>query len=590
MNQNSKLVKLRELMVKNNIDLYLITDSDKHSSEYVNEYYKERSYMSNFKGSNGLLMVSLTSAYLWTDGRYFLEAQEALKNTTIELMKMGEKDVPTPTEFINKNFSNKNVGLNGDLFSYGFISSFDKTSNVIYNLDLVSEVWDDKDSLKVNRIYSLDYSLVGENVSSKLKRIREFLKEKNVDSNILGDLCDIAWTFNLRGSDIDITPVFLSFAYISLKKAIIFLNTELLDEEARLSLNKNKVEIRSYHEYNDFLLSLKNEKISVSYGSMNYSSIKTLSKNNTLVIEDNPSYLFKAVKNKVEIKNNNEIHISDGLSIFRLQKYVKENFMKVKMDELSISDKVLEYRKMSDKFNGVSFDTISAFNENGAIVHYEPTKETNKPIDKEGFLLVDSGGQYKGGTTDITRTYSLGEISDKMKHHYTMVLKANINVSMCKFRSDISGRNIDMLAKNVMHKEGLDYNHGTGHGIGYMLNVHEGPNGIRYKSVIERKDGSIFKPGMIQSIEPGLYFENEYGIRIENEILVQEDESNSYGDFYRFKTITCAPIDLDPVVKKDLTKEELKWLNDYHKWVYKKLSKLVREDELDYLKYACRKI
>ena len=317
---------------------------------------------------------------------------------------------------------------------------------------------------------------------------------------------------------------------------------------------------------------------------------KIIKSNNEVVDKVSPTVLMKAIKNETEIKNMIEIHKADGLAVFRYMKYVKENYGKIPMDEYGLAEKVLEYRKMDKRFYEVSFESISSWNENGAIIHYEPTKESSKKVEGSGFLLLDSGGQYMGGTTDITRTLSLGNITDEMKHHYTMVLRSHIDVSMVKFIKGANGVNIDMLAREPFWAEGLDYKHGTGHGVGYMLNVHESPNGFRWQKVPERSDSATIVPGMITTIEPGIYLEGKYGIRTENELLCVEGVKNDLDEFYEFKPITYAPYDLDPLNVDELTMYERRWLNDYHKMVYEALSKICEKDELEYLKYVTREI
>ncbi len=584
-----KLNKLRELMKKNKLDAYIILNADMHSSEYVNKYYKERSFMSSFDGSNGTMIVTKDSAYLWTDGRYFLQAEIDLKDTTISLMKMGTEGYPSIEEFIENNLKNKTIGLNGSYVSYDFVEGIKKTSKVVSNIDLIDEIWTDKGELETSRIWMMPISLSGESTSSKLSRVREELKKDNA-SLLLTNIDDIAWLYNLRGNDLPITPVFLSFAYITSEDSYIFLNSNKLNEDSRINLVESNTIIYEYDEILPFLNKLKNETILVSFKNTNYSFIDAIKDNNKLINKVSPTVLMKAIKNETEIENNIDVHISDGLAVFRYMKYVKENYPKVEMDEYSLALKVLEYRKMDPRFYEVSFDSISSWNENGAIVHYEPTKESSKKFSGSGFALLDSGGQYMGGTTDITRTIALGDITQEMKHHYTLVLKSHIDVSMCKFKKGTSGMNIDMLARAPFWKEGLDYNHGTGHGVGYMLNVHEAPNGLRYKMVPERSDSALTVPGMICSIEPGIYLSGKYGIRIENEILCVPYLKNEYGEFYQFKTITYCPYDLDAVLVDELTIDEKNWLNDYHKMVYDALSKICEKDELDYLKHVTRRI
>ena len=591
MNIIERLNALRKLMKANGIDAYLVDNADHHSSEYVNNYYKERTFMTSFDGSNGKALVTLDNAYLWTDGRYFLQAERDFENLPIKLMKMGVEGYPTLFEFISNELTGKTIGLDGECFSYEFVERIKKTSTVIANKDLVGEIWNDRGEVSFSDITFLPLNLSGESTKSKLARLREKMTEYNATSHILTNIDDIAYLFNLRGSDVDITPVFLSFAYVSLKDAVLFVNTKSLTSSALDELKKNKVKVKEYNEFLSFINSIKGEKVLLDSSKMNYSYVSGVSANNELVINDNPTVLMKAIKNKVQTKNNRDVHIADGLAVFRFMKNLKEMYKKGEhIDEYQQAEFALKYRKMDKRFYEVSFDSIASWNENGAVIHYEPTKESSKTVEGTGFFLLDSGGQYMGGTTDITRTYQLGEITDEMKHHYTMVLRGFIDVSMCSFKKGCNGQNIDMLAREPFWKEGLDYRHGTGHGVGYMLNVHEGPQGIRYQKVIERSDSGVFMPGMVTSIEPGIYLSGKYGIRIEDEILCVDDKTTEWGEFYKFETLTCAPIDLDPVLVKELTKDERKWLNDYHKWVYKKLSKICDESELDYLKYVTRKI
>ena len=589
MKVTDKLKKLRELMKKHTLDAYFITDGDKHSSEYVNDYYKERSYMTSFEGSNGDALIMMDKAYLWTDGRYFLQAEKDLKNTGIELMKMGTPGYPTISEYIKDNLSGKRIGLNGEYVPYGFIVKIGEFSEILSNIDLIDEIWEDKTPLKTEKIWALPLSLSGESTTSKLERVREKLKEDEA-SLFLSNIDDIAWLYNLRGGDVPITPVFLSFTYVDENNAYLFLNKNVLSKEAEESLNEANVTVCEYDDIVKFLMNLNGKKVSVSLKDTNYAFVKIIKSNNEVVDKVSPTVLMKAIKNETEIKNMIEIHKADGLAVFRYMKYVKENYGKIPMDEYGLAEKVLEYRKMDKRFYEVSFESISSWNENGAIIHYEPTKESSKKVEGSGFLLLDSGGQYMGGTTDITRTLSLGNITDEMKHHYTMVLRSHIDVSMVKFIKGANGVNIDMLAREPFWAEGLDYKHGTGHGVGYMLNVHESPNGFRWQKVPERSDSATIVPGMITTIEPGIYLEGKYGIRTENELLCVEGVKNDLDEFYEFKPITYAPYDLDPLNVDELTMYERRWLNDYHKMVYEALSKICEKDELEYLKYVTREI
>ncbi|MCB9498715.1 MAG: aminopeptidase P family protein [Bacillales bacterium] len=587
---NEKIGKLRKKMIENGIDAYLIDNADYHSSEYVHDYFKERSFISGFDGSSGKVLVTLSEAFLWTDGRYFIQAEKDLLNTGIVLMKMGIEGYPSLLEYINLNLKGKTLGFNGKYIPYGFVQAIDDHVKIKDDKDLIEEIWLDRPSISFSNVYNVPLSLVGETTNSKLLRVREKLVEKNAEVFVLASLTDIAWLYNMRGNDVSITPVFFSFAIVTADESILFADEDSFSKTALTCLKKSNTVLKPYNEFFPILSLFNSSKILLDESALNYSFVQELKKKNVIINAVNPTFLMKAVKNEVEIKNNKSVHLADGIAVFRLMKYLKENYGKIKLDEYSVAEKVLSYRKADKRFYEVSFETIASFNENAAIIHYEPTRISSKAIDSDGFLLIDSGGQYLGGTTDITRTVSLGQISEEMKHHYTMVLRAMIGVSKARFMAGCSGQNLDILSRQFFWKEGLDYKHGTGHGVGYMLNVHEGPNGFRWNKVEERSDSSVIHPGMITTIEPGIYLENKYGIRIENELLSVFDSETEWGKYLKFDTITLCPIDVDPIIVKELDKDEKKWLNSYHKTVYKKLAKYIDPEEKEYLKYITRKI
>ena len=590
MNIIDRIKNLRKQMEKNGLDAYIVSNADDHSSEYVNNYYKERTYMTEFDGSNGTAIFTHDEAFLWTDGRYFLQAEGDLRGLPIKLMKMDTEGYPSLMEYIENSLSGKRIGFDGRFFSYKFTEQVKKYAEVVTDKNLVSEFYEGRGSLPNKEIWALSQSLTGETAKSKLRELKLKIDSLGATSHVIATLDDIAFLLNLRGSDVPANPVFYSFLFIGQKETVLFTDSKF-DEEAQGIIRLNKIKVLPYNDFINYLSELKGEKVLVDTSKLNYSFVEAIKKNNEIIDKTNPSILMKAIKNDVQTKNNKDVHVRDGLAVFRFMKTLKEMYSKGEhIDEYQMAEKVLEYRKMDSKFFDVSFDTIASWNENGAIIHYEPTKETSKTVKGTGFFLLDSGGQYMGGTTDITRTFELGEVPDEWKHHYTMVLRGFIAVSNAKFIKGTTGQSIDMLARAPFWAEGLDYKHGTGHGVGYMLNVHEGPQGIRYKRVVERDDSEVFVPGMVTSIEPGLYLAGKYGIRIENEIECAKDTINEFGEFYKFDTLTCAPIDLDPVLVKELTKEERKWLNNYHKWVYKKLSRVCDESELEYLKYVTRKI
>ena len=590
MNIIDRIKNLRKQMEKNGLDAYIVSNADDHSSEYVNNYFKERTYMTQFDGSNGTAIFTHDEAFLWTDGRYFLQAEGDLRGLPIKLMKMDTEGYPSLMEYIEKNLAGKTVGFDGRFFSYKFAEQVKKYANIVTDKNLVDEFYEGRGTLPNKEIWALSQNLTGETTKAKLRELRIKIDEAGASSHVIATLDDIAFLLNLRGSDIPANPVFYSFLYVGQKETVLFTDSKF-NEEAQSIIRINKIKVLPYNEFIEFLNKLNGEKVLVDTSKLNYSFVEVLKEHNEIIDKANPSILMKAVKNDVQTKNNKDVHVRDGLAVFRFMKTLKEMYAKGEhIDEYQMALKVLEYRKMDPKFFDVSFDTIASWNENGAVIHYEPTKESSKTVKGTGFFLLDSGGQYMGGTTDITRTFQLGEVPEEWKHHYTMVLRGFIAVSKAKFIKGTTGQSIDMLARAPFWDEGLDYKHGTGHGVGYMLNVHEGPQGIRYKRVVERDDSEVFQPGMVTSIEPGLYLSGRYGIRIEDEIECVKDTINEFGEFYKFDTLTCAPIDLEPVLVKELTKDERKWLNNYHKWVFKKLSKICDASEVEYLKYVTRKI
>ena len=590
MNIIDRIKNLRKQMEKNGLDAYIVSNADDHSSEYVNNYFKERTYMTQFDGSNGTAIFTRDEAFLWTDGRYFLQAEGDLRGLPIKLMKMDTEGYPSLMEYIEQNLAGKTVGFDGRFFSYKFAEQVKKYANIVTDKNLVDEFYEGRGTLPNKEIWALSQNLTGETTKAKLRELRIKIDEAGASSHVIATLDDIAFLLNLRGSDIPANPVFYSFLYVGQKETVLFTDSKF-NEEAQSIIRINKIKVLPYNKFIEFLNELNGEKVLVDTSKLNYSFVEVLKEHNEIIDKANPSILMKAVKNDVQTKNNKDVHVRDGLAVFRFMKTLKEMYAKGEhIDEYQMALKVLEYRKMDPKFFDVSFDTIASWNENGAVIHYEPTKESSKTVKGTGFFLLDSGGQYMGGTTDITRTFQLGEVPEEWKHHYTMVLRGFIAVSKAKFIKGTTGQSIDMLARAPFWDEGLDYKHGTGHGVGYMLNVHEGPQGIRYKRVVERDDSEVFQPGMVTSIEPGLYLSGRYGIRIEDEIECVKDTINEFGEFYKFDTLTCAPIDLEPVLVKELTKDERKWLNNYHKWVFKKLSKICDASEVEYLKYVTRKI
>ena len=588
---------LQEELIRAKYEAFIIPTSDFHGSEYISDYFKARQYFSSFTGSAGTLLVLQKSAFLWTDGRYFIQAANELQDTGIELMKMGEPNVPTIAEFINSNSSYiRNIAFDGRMMSTNEILKLEK--EIIPSIHLKSDpliidhTWALRPKLPFSNLYILSKFFSGKTFKNKLQEVRDKMKELKANSFLLTALEDQAWLYNLRGNDVIHTPVFLSYTYITNENVILFVDQNKIDIEVSKYLDSESVTIKPYFEVYDFVKSLKGKNILLDPNKVNYTLYQSLVEQNNLILDTNPTLYLKSIKNDTEIKNIKKAHIKDGLCVTRFMKYLKESYVEEKeLTEISLSNYIAKLRSKTKGYIDLSFNTICAFNEHAAMMHYSATEQSNAKIDKSGFLLIDSGGHYLEGTTDITRTYALGSISKEMKKHYTLVLKAVINLASAVFLKGCRGVNLDILARGPIWKELIDYKCGTGHGVGYLLSVHEAPNGFRWKIVPERNDSAVLEPGMVTTDEPGIYLENKYGIRIENELLCVPAGSSSFGDFLKFETITYAPIDLDAIDASLLNKDEKRWLNEYHKMVYDNLSPLMKkEDELKFLEKYTRQI
>nr|MCR5468251.1 aminopeptidase P family N-terminal domain-containing protein [Lachnospiraceae bacterium] len=496
-----RLAKLRSEMEKRKIDVYVIPTSDFHNSEYVGEYFKARKFMTGFTGSAGTAVVTKTEAGLWTDGRYFTQAAKQLEGSTVTLFRMGEEGVPTLSEYIKKAIpEGGTVGFDGRVVTSKDGKEFEKfakkkNGNVYVDEDLVDIVWADRPELSKERAYVLDVKYAGKAMEDKIKDIREKMDEKGCDVHILSSLYDIAWVLNVRGNDIENVPVVLSYLAIEKENIIWFVHHEVIDDEMKKYLADNYVTIREYDEIIDYAKSLKNRDVLLDESEVNYRIVACL-KDNRIENAANPSMLMKSIKNETEIKNTINAHIKDGVAVTKFLYWLKTNIGKETITEISASD-FLEEKRREQGIVDLSFDTISAYGENAAMMHYSATPESNATLKPEGFLLVDSGGHYLEGTTDITRTIVLGPVSDNMKEYYTRVVRSNMSLSHAKFLYGCSGLNLDILARGPLWDVGMDYRCGTGHGVGYLLNVHEGPNGFRWRVLADRNDSGRLEEGMI---------------------------------------------------------------------------------------------
>ena len=592
-----RIENIRDLMKEKNIYAYIVPSSDYHQSEYVGDYFKSREFMSGFTGSAGTLIISMDEAGLWTDGRYFIQAEQELKDSGIKLFKMGEEGVPTIEEYLLEKLpKNSTLGFDGRVMSVKEGQSLAnklafKGINIEYKYDLVNDIWEDRCSLPTEKAFLLGTEYSGESFSDKLSRIRAVMKEKKATTHILASLDDIAWLFNIRGRDVKSNPVVLSYAVISIDSVYLFIDKNKIGEDIRAELSKENVQIKGYEEVYEFIKNIdENEVVLIDTSKVNYAIYNNIPSNVQKIEERNPSILFKSIKNEIELKNIRNSHIKDGVAFTKFMYWLKNNIGKIEITEISATQKLEEFRREQDKFIEPSFSTIAAYKDHAAMMHYSATEESNYKLEPRDLFLVDSGGQYFDGTTDITRTIALGPIPENVRKDFTNVVRGMIRLSKAKFLYGCRGYNLDILARGPVWEEGVDYKCGTGHGIGFVLNVHEGPNGFRWKVREDIDDSCILEEGMVTTNEPGVYVENSHGIRIENEIVVRKAEKNEYGQFMDFEVITFAPIDLDAIDESLILKDEKVYLNNYHKQVYDKISPYLNEEEKQWLKTYTREI
>ena len=592
-----RIEQIRNLMKEKNIYAYIVPSSDYHQSEYVGDYFKSREFMSGFTGSAGTLIISMDEAGLWTDGRYFIQAENELKDSGIKLFKMGEEGVPTIEEYLLEKLpKNSTLGFDGRVMSVKEGQSLAnklafKGINIEYKYDLVNDIWEDRCSLPTEKAFLLGTEYSGESFSDKLSRIRAVMKAKKATTHILASLDDIAWLFNIRGRDVKSNPVVLSYAVISIDSVYLFIDKNKIGEDIRAELSKENVQIKGYEEVYEFIKNIdENEVILIDTSKVNYAIYNNIPSNVQKIEERNPSILFKSIKNEIELKNIRNSHIKDGVAFTKFMYWLKNNIGKIEITEISATQKLEEFRREQDKFIEPSFSTIAAYKDHAAMMHYSATEESNYKLEPRDLFLVDSGGQYFDGTTDITRTIALGPIPENVRKDFTNVVRGMIRLSKAKFLYGCRGYNLDILARGPLWEEGIDYKCGTGHGIGFVLNVHEGPNGFRWKVREDIDDSCILEEGMVTTNEPGVYVENSHGIRIENEIVVRKAEKNEYGQFMDFEVITFAPIDLDAIDESLILKDEKVYLNNYHKQVYDKISPYLNEEEKQWLKTYTREI
>lgn len=582
--------KLREIMKNKNIDHYIITSNDPHQSEYVAEHYRGRAYVSGFTGSAGTLLVSNDSSKLWTDGRYFIQAENELKGSGIDLMKMRTTGYPTLEEYIKENVTKGEViGFDGNCYSTNAYKkllelSEENSFKIEINNDLLDEIWEDRPTVPKDKIILHDIDFCGEGRNDKLLNVRKKMNELKVKSFILTSLDDIAWLFNIRGNDVKFNPVVMAYAIIKMDEVTLYIDNNKVTDEIISEFKSQNITIKRYEEIISDVKTLT-DSVYIDPAKVNASIFNAIPKEIKVIEGINITTSLKAIKNEIELRNLENCQVRDGVAMVRFIKWLKESIGNMRVTEISATKKLSSIRAEGKYAKGDSFGTIAGYKEHAAMMHYSANEESDYEILNEGMFLVDSGGQYLDGTTDITRTFVMGNITEEEKRDFTLVLKGHINLSMAKFLRGTTGVNLDILARGPLWKYGIDYKCGTGHGVGFFLNVHEGPQGIA-----PQNNTVVLEPGMILTNEPGIYKEGKYGIRTENTLVVVKDETTEFGDFYRFDTISYCPIDLNGVVKELLSIEELEWLNNYHETVYNKLSPFMNEKEKEFLQELTRVI
>ena len=590
-----RLSALRKCMQDKHIDMYIVPTADFHQSEYVGEHFKARAYITGFTGSAGTSVITLHDAKLWTDGRYFLQAAKELEGTGVTLMKMFEPGVPTIEEYLEAELkSGQTLSFDGRVVSVGegdaYASIAKKNgAKIDYQEDLIDAIWTDRPPLSEEPAWFLEEKYSGESSKSKLSRIRNEMEDAGCDTHIVSTLDDICWTLNIRGNDIDFFPLVLSYAIIKKDSFELYIDERKLDEKLKSILKKDDVILHPYNDiYEDVKKLPENATVLIDKAKLNYAIFNNIPASVSIVNKRNPEILMKALKNPVEVENIKKAEIKDSIAHVRFMKWLKENLGKIRITEMSASEKLDEFRAEMGNFIRDSFEPISSYGPHSAIVHYSSSPETDVELKAGSLYLSDTGAGFYEGSTDITRTYALGEVPEKMKEDFTIVAISNLQLASAKFLQGSTGLTLDILARKPFWDRGLNYNHGTGHGVGYLLNIHEGPAGFRYK--YRAGETEEIQEGMVITDEPGLYIEGSHGIRLENELLARKGIQNEYGQFLYFETITLIPFDLDAINPAILNEENKKLLNEYHKRVYEEIAPHLNEEEKAFLKKYTRAV
>jgi Xaa-Pro aminopeptidase len=594
MTVNDKLKALRQLMSAQNIDAYIIPSGDPHQSEYPAEYWQSRQWIAGFSGSMGYVAVTHTQAGVWTDSRYFIQCEMELKGTDFKMHKQLVQGAAEHIEWLCAELpKGSRIGCDGEMFSVGQVramqAAFGKAGlDLMTDADLITSIWKDRPSLANNPIFEHDVKFSGRSRTQKLKDIRAKMKAKGADMHLVSTLDDIGWTLNLRGSDVECNPVFIAYLVIDKAKSYLFINPAQVPDDIKTLLNNEGIFIKNYNTISDFLTQLTDKQtIAIDTANLNfklYNSLKKVKTKETVTFSSH----MKAIKNKTEIKYLREVMVKDGVALAKAFRWLENTLDKRAVSEYEMASMIAQYRSDQANYFGESFTAIIGYQSNGAINHYHPSATNSALIKKEGMLLLDSGGQYLDGTTDITRTLTLGTPTDEQKRNYTLVLKGHIALAVQKFPEGTKGIQLDTLARMHLWQQGLNFGHGTGHGVGFFMNVHEPPQG--FTPILSSRGVTPHEEGMYSSNEPGFYKDGAYGIRIENLMIVQKAEQTDFGQFLKFETITLFPIDTQLIDTRLMTRAEKAWFNTYHKKVYQKLSPYLNDTEKTWLAGKCAKI
>lgn len=595
MNIPERITALRALMEERGYDIYMVPTDDNHQSEYVGEYFKARSFITGFTGSAGTAVFTKDKAGLWTDGRYFIQAAKQLEGSGVELMKMGEPGVPTVEDFIADVIPEGGVlGFDGRVVAMGLGKDLEtrlaaKNATINYSEDLIDHIWTGRPALSEKPAFALGEEYTGESTSSKLARIREAMKEAGADTHVVAALDDICWTVNLRGDDVAFSPMLLSYAIITMDGMKYYVDERKLTDEMKAALAADGISVHAYNDvYSDVAALPADAKVLVDADRLNYALFNNIPKECEIIIAENPEVNMKCIKNEVEINNMIQAQIKEGTALTKFMYWLKHNADKMTITEISAEEKLEEFRKEQPNYLWPSFAGIFGTGEHGAIVHYEATPETDAKVEQGHFLLVDVGAGFIEGSTDTTRTFAIGEVTDEMKADYTSVLRGHLNLANAVFPEGTYGYNLDYLARQPLFERGLNYNHGTGHGIGYLMSIHEAASGFRMQ--IRPKEARPLRVGMCLSDEPGVYIEGSHGVRIENDVIVRAGQKTSYGQFMYLEPITYVPYDLDAIKPEMMTCDEKARFNAYHAKVYEIISPRLTEEEAAWLKEITRAI